>query len=162
MRQNKIAICAMIFLMLMLILSACQSTTEKPITLTVEYPYPNEFYKRYGSPFEHHFPLIHIQVIPKADQTSTADIRYFNSLSAYKELSDSGGLLHLEPLIQQEPSQWKNISPIMTDILTFNTENGLYGLAPSFSSCAIFYNKDLFAKYKIPLPKNRSTWGGHL
>lgn len=156
MRMNKIVILGII--LSMLLLSACQNNVEKPITITVEYPSPNEFYKRYGHAFEQKAPLINIQVIPEADQSSPADLRYMDNLSAYKKLSDSGDLLNLEPYIKEDPDAWKNISLIMFDSLKIKTGDQLYGLAPIFSSYAIYYNKDLFAKYKIPLPKNQSTW----
>ncbi|OBY76534.1 hypothetical protein BBG47_26545 [Paenibacillus sp. KS1] len=156
MRKNKIAILCII--LSMLLLSACQSNIEKPITITVEYPSPTEFYKRYGHAFEQKSPLISIQVIPEANQSSPADLRYMDNLSAYKKLSDSGELLNLEPYIKEEPGAWKNISPIIFDSLKRISGDKLYGLAPTFSSYAIYYNKDLFATYKIPLPKNQSTW----
>ncbi|MCY9760012.1 extracellular solute-binding protein [Paenibacillus alvei] len=156
MRKNKIAILGII--LSMLLLSACQNNVEKPITITVEYPSPNEFYKRYGHAFEQKSPLISIQVIPEADQSSPADLRYMDNLSTYKKLIDSGELLNLESYIKEEPGAWKNITPIMFDTLKIKFGDQLYGLAPTFSSYAIYYNKDLFAKYKIPFPKNQSTW----
>ena len=54
-----------------------------------------------------------------------------------------------------------NKETLIPGLLDYMKEMGggkLYGLSPSFYSQVIFYNKDMFNKYGIPLPEDRMSW----
>lgn len=146
----------------MLLLSGCMlSVAKETITISVEHPSSALFYKQYGDAFTQKYPHIRINVVTQSEAavgTDDVDLRFMSGLGQYKELSKNKKLLNIETFREKEASFFENISPVILNSLRNQSESGLYGLAPSFISYAIYYNKDLFNQYGVPFPKNQMTW----
>jgi len=74
----------------------------------------------------------------------------------YKQLAQSKQLTDLGQRIQQDRYDTATIYPGLLDAL--KSGGKLYGLSPYFNTQSIFYNVDLFKKYKVPFPKDGMTW----
>lgn len=78
--------------------------------------------------------------------------------SQYRVLARDGLLKQLDPLIQQDKIDTSEFVPTVIDGLKAMGENNLYGLAPTFSSQALFYNKTLFQEAGVEPPTDNMTW----
>ncbi|WP_028549963.1 ABC transporter substrate-binding protein [Paenibacillus sp. UNC451MF] len=76
----------------------------------------------------------------------------------YDKLIQAGKLYDLSPLITKDQFDLHNLLPAAVDYLQLKGQGKLYGLAPSFSSSVLFYNKDVFDKLHIAYPKDQMTW----
>ncbi|BBI31663.1 extracellular solute-binding protein [Cohnella abietis] len=147
------------------VLSGCQSSKpQETVILQVSYPSAQKFYRDYGYGFEKKYPNIQIQVIPydweAANPSQDADIQYMQQLSQYRQEIEQGHLLSLASRFQQDKDQdLTKVSPIMTTLLKSAADNGeLYGVSPTFSGEALFYNKDLFSQFGITPPHSEMGW----
>ncbi|WP_197258240.1 extracellular solute-binding protein [Paenibacillus dendritiformis] len=78
--------------------------------------------------------------------------------SQYLRLSRDGLLKQLDPLIQQDKIDTNEFVPTVIDGLKAMGDNNLYGLAPTFSSQALFYNRTLFNEAGVEPPTDNMTW----
>ncbi|RAV08337.1 ABC transporter substrate-binding protein [Paenibacillus contaminans] len=81
----------------------------------------------------------------------------FGSMTFAQWVKD-GRLLDLEPLIKQDKFDIESMHPAVVDTVRHMGSGKLYGLAHSFGSSALMYNKDLFDREQIPYPKDGMTW----
>lgn len=148
-----------IVISLFLVVTACQTNPPKtPVTLTINYPMKSLFYERVGNAFESKFPNIQINVTsgnPEKD-ASLSDIIVMNSITEYKKLVGLNKLIPLQTYLSGQDQLMSKLSPITIEPLQINGE--MYGLTPSFDSEGIFFNKDLFEKYGVPLPTDQMSW----
>jgi ABC-type glycerol-3-phosphate transport system substrate-binding protein len=156
------AICILITGMLCLV-SGCAAPEPEPLTLTVRYPSVQSFYKRYGYAFEDKYPHITVQVVQdpmeQTDDAPGADVVFMHSLPLYSKRIEEGRLKDLTPLMKRDGFPPDTFSPAVLDLLRHASPDGnLYGLAPAYSSDALYYNKSLFRLYGVPEPRNRMTW----
>lgn len=147
---------------------------DEKATIKVMFYDERSFYSQYGSLFLAKYPNIDIEVV------STESIKYepnkdmnkayeafieeqqpdviMMSADSYEKLAANGMLYDLDGVIAQDKFDIQNILPAVKDYLKAKGGGKLYGLAPNFYSQAIFYNKDLFAKYGISEPKDQMSW----
>lgn len=152
-----------ILIIFLLSLSGCSfGKQDEPVTLTINYPSEQQFYQMYAHDFEKKYPYITIKVINQdvAEQSvePSTDVIFIDHLQVYNRLIDEGKLINLESNIHKTAFPISELSPIVVNSLRSELDGGLYGLSPSFISHALYYNKDLFERYGIPLPKNQMTW----
>lgn len=76
----------------------------------------------------------------------------------YKQLVQENMLKQLDPLMQQDKFDTSEIVPTVLEGIKQLGDNNIYGLAPTFSASALFYNKKFFTDKNIELPKDNMTW----
>lgn len=76
----------------------------------------------------------------------------------FQTLIDRGLLLSLDSYIEKDRIDLTQFAPIVREALTSPADGSLYGLAPSFFSYALFYNKDLLDAEGVPYPQDGETW----
>lgn len=113
--------------------------------------------------FKQQFPDTQIQEVKwdgKSDLKAfiakqSPDVIMLNTLE-YQQLSKENQLAELGQFIKRDNYDTTTMYPGLLDALKVNGK--LYGLSPTFNTESIFYNVDLFKKYKVPLPKDGMTW----
>ncbi|SFB36357.1 multiple sugar transport system substrate-binding protein [Cohnella sp. OV330] len=75
-----------------------------------------------------------------------------------KKLSTENLLKPLDDYIKQDKMDLDDFLPAVIDTIKSQGNGQIYGLAPTFSSSALFYNKQLFADAKIAPPTDGMTW----
>ncbi|PUA38088.1 hypothetical protein C8Z91_16970 [Paenibacillus elgii] len=178
-RFNRLLLVALLSVAL---LSGCSNKTEpllpelgkEKVSIKVAYYDKNAFYQQYGNLFMSRFPNISVEVVsteslfhPDKDvmaefqklmDSEQPDIIYFQTMDLFQEAIRKGELYGLNEIIKQDKFDIENMLPGVTELIKAKGEGTLYGLAPTFSSQAIYYNKDLFSEYGVPFPKDQMTW----
>jgi len=149
------------------------SNKMKQSSLKVMYYDEGMFFQDYGMVFSALYPNVEIEVVSNQSLYSGENIDYDTALNKfieekqpdilmldaekYQKLSQEGKLYDLDAVMEKEKYETEGLIPGMLDYLK---EQGgkVYGLSPSFYSQVIYYNKDLFEKYKIELPRSRMSW----
>ncbi|MFD2117263.1 ABC transporter substrate-binding protein [Paenibacillus yanchengensis] len=85
------------------------------------------------------------------------DIMVLNS-DEYDWLMDENALLDISDLVSSKDFDREEILPAVMEYLKTKGNGRLYGLAPTFFSTTLFYNKDLFDELAIPYQTNHMTW----
>ncbi|GGH33395.1 ABC transporter substrate-binding protein [Paenibacillus segetis] len=132
------------------------------------------FYQQYGDLFAMKHPEVEIEVINQQsiyNGENTDYVQAFKDLvekeqpdilmldtSNYATFASDGKLMELDSLIARDKYNTETIYPGLMDLLKEEGGGKLYGLSPSFSGSAIFYNADLFNKYGVELPHDGMTW----
>jgi multiple sugar transport system substrate-binding protein len=181
--MKKWNVCIGLMLSLVLVISACSNgETKSPaskfnkdekVKLKVLYFNEQAFYSQYGNVFQAKYPNITFEVVSSMDnfgagkdpakefdklvEANKPDIIMMNQ-SQYEKLSADGKLYALDSVIQQDKFDLANMVPGVIELLKNKGGSKLYGLSPSFSTKALFYNKDLFDKQGIPYPKDKMSW----
>lgn len=78
--------------------------------------------------------------------------------SQYQALVRDGLLKQIDPLLQQDKIDTNDFVPTVIDGLKAMGDNNLYGLAPTFTSEALFYNRTLFNEAGVEPPTDNMTW----
>jgi len=147
---------------------------EARTTLKVMYYDENGFNYQYGMLFSALYPDIDVEVIswnnikPKDGKDlneaifefideKKPDVLMLNA-KQYSQMSREGKLLNLEALMARDKFDPDGIVPGIVEYIREQSDGKLYGLAPSFYSKAVYYNKDLFVKHGIPFPEDRMSW----
>ncbi|MCY9513620.1 ABC transporter substrate-binding protein [Paenibacillus apiarius] len=76
----------------------------------------------------------------------------------FRKLVQDGMLKQLDPLIQQDKVDTSDYVPTVIDGIKAMGNNNLYGLAPTFYSQALFYNKTMFQEAGVNPPTDNMTW----
>jgi len=135
----------------------------------------NYFFQEYGNLFATQFPNVEIEVanmqsIYSQDSTETMEKRFDKFIeehkpdvlllqgAEYERYAQNGKLLALDPLIEQDEFEIEGIHPAILKLLREQGGGKLYGLAPDFSSYALYYNADLFAKHGVEPPRDSMSW----
>ncbi len=84
---------------------------------------------------------------------TAADLLYVD-VNIFEEFAKSGSLLPLDAYMKD--FAWKDIPQPLIDGFTYNKR--IYGVAKDFSTLALYFNKAMFDKYKIPYPKDGITY----
>jgi multiple sugar transport system substrate-binding protein len=79
-------------------------------------------------------------------------------IDRYAQFAAEGKLYDLNLLISRDSFDLEHLAPAVVELLKMKGEGRLYGLAPTFSAEALFYNIDLFDKYGIPYPTEGMSW----
>ncbi|CAI6021277.1 ABC transporter substrate-binding protein [Cohnella sp. JJ-181] len=75
-----------------------------------------------------------------------------------KKLSAENLLKPLDDYIKQDKMDLSDFLPAVIDSIKAQGDGRIFGLAPTFTSSAIFYNKKLFADASVTPPKDGMTW----
>ncbi|MGV2794421.1 extracellular solute-binding protein, partial [Clostridium perfringens] len=148
---------------------------QETTTLKVIYPDLELFYKQYGDGVTTLHNHIQFEVISDAniytdmgDKTKEEvyaefirkeqpDILILDAPQFKRQIHD-GNLTELDSLSTRDKYNLDGFVPGLVDQLREIGGGQLYGLTPSFSSKAIFYNKDLFKKNGIAFPSDGMSW----
>ncbi|MCD9026207.1 extracellular solute-binding protein [Cohnella silvisoli] len=141
-------------------------------SLKVAYFNEEAFYMQYGNAFQAMFPNIQLEVIstesvfnaevPVAEMEKLVKEQQPDALylteEQYAELAGKGLLYDLDAVVKQDEFDLDSFHPSVIELLKARGAGKLYGLSPSFSTQALYYNKDMFDKYGIPYPTDGMSW----
>lgn len=168
----------MFIISICILLAGCSAADpQKPAKsrhLKVMYYSESYFNQEYGDLFSTKYPDIEVEVVDyqgvdyeSAKSSIEAESNFIKrvqpdvlllSAEQYEQYVKDGLLLELEALIQRDKYTMDNVFPTIMDLLKEKGDGKLYGLSPRFYGNALFYNKDLFAKYGVTLPHDKMTW----
>ncbi|AZK45139.1 ABC transporter substrate-binding protein [Paenibacillus lentus] len=171
---NKMKKLPIIFVLLIL-LTACNTTNHSQGgQIKVLYWNQDMFNTDYGELFYLKYPDIEVEVVPlktlvnrsegsidelvQQIEQANIDVIFTRSLEEYLAFSNRGVLEGLEEWIQKDHFDIENLNPHIISLLRENASNRLNGLAPMFSSIALFYNKDMFDQLDIEYPQDQLSW----
>lgn len=167
-----------------LLVVGCKSESKSPLgpkknqettTLKVIYHDSELFYQQYGDLFTTLNNQIQFELISDADiykdmgdrtkeevyaefiREEQPDILILDAHQFKNQIND-GILTELDSLSTRDNYNLDGFVPGLVDQFRELGSGELYGLTPSFSSKAIFYNKDLFKKNDIELPSDGMSW----
>lgn len=170
---------AALFAMSCLLVVGCSAgpgkeTVKEVSPLRVMFYSEDYFYQQYGDLFAMKHPEIEIEVVSQQsiyNGENTDYVQAFKDLvekeqpdilmldnSNYGTFASDGKLMELDTMIARDKYPTETIYPGLMDLLKEEGGGKLYGLSPSFSGTAIFYNADLFNKYGVELPHDGMTW----
>ncbi|GIP20442.1 ABC transporter substrate-binding protein [Paenibacillus sp. J22TS3] len=79
--------------------------------------------------------------------------------TSLKKLADSNMLKELDPLIQQDKFDTSDIVPgVLEGLKQISGKDTLYALSPTFQPAALYYNKGIFQKAGVELPRDGMTY----
>ncbi|MCM3699802.1 ABC transporter substrate-binding protein [Paenibacillus macerans] len=148
---------------------------QETTTLKIIYPNSELFYKQYGDGFTTLNDHIQFEVISDADiymdmgdktkeevyaqfiREEQPDLLILDAHQFKNQIND-GNLAELDSLCTRDNYNLDGFVPGLVDQLREIGGGQLYGLTPSFSNKALFYNKDLFKKNDIELPADGMSW----
>ncbi|MFK7696366.1 extracellular solute-binding protein [Paenibacillus sp. HJGM_3] len=161
--------------LLLLLGAGCSQAPSEETKKPLRIPYYDEqnFQSVYGDYFAVKFPDVEVEVIPmntlyqpgvpildvysKMIDELKPDLLLTNVWD-YEKLAAANKLVDLTPFVKKSRFDLDEISPAAIDLLKSKGQNKLLGLAPQFTSTALYYNKDLFDRYQIPYPHDKMTW----
>ena len=166
---------------LTLALAACSADKPEPedadaaerTTIKVLFYDENSFFMQLGNLFLMQHPEIDIEVVSQQSiyQSGNDPIEGLKALIEkekpdvlfageynFEALRDAGLMYELDALLAQDETFLEGMLPAAIDKMRSMGGGKLYGLAPTFSSEAVFYNKGLFEEYGVPLPNDGMTW----
>lgn len=164
--------------------SACSFSNPKGVdhlteaSLKVLYYSEDSFQFEYGMLLAALYPNLEIRVIGTNsiywDQDPEEEFDYDTALfklierekpdlmllqpEQYTKLAKDNKLYNLDTAVKQSNFDLDGIAPTLLEYLREAGNGQLYGLANSFNSRALFYNKDLFDQYQIPYPTDDMSW----
>ena len=163
-----------------LIMSGCSLTGggadagDQKSTLKIMYYDERSFYDQYGTLYSALHPNVELTVVSNQNYTNEpvkdpdAELQKFIDKEnpdvlilgndQLTKFAKDGKLLELDGMIAEKDYHQETLIPGLVDYMKQLGDGKVYGLSPSFYSQAIFYNKDLFAKYGIPLPQDKMSW----
>ncbi|WP_027087494.1 ABC transporter substrate-binding protein [Cohnella panacarvi] len=153
-------------------------------TLKIVYPNEMDFYARYGNAFKAMFPNIELEIISTSitfTNASEEEIKeklkdsikpptpeeileeqqpdvLFLSVDEYERLAKKGRLYDLDAVMKRDKFDIDSYHPPFVELLKSLGDGKLYGLSPTFTSRALFYNKNLFDQYGVPYPTDDMSW----
>lgn len=165
----------MIAALLAALLPGCDRTEiEETPTAKIKVAYDNEgsFLTQYGELFIANHPEIEVEVISLYEQFATGkntsqafeavmrqepDVLSLN-IDEYAKYAAEGRLYDLSPLIARDQFDLGGLAPAVIRLLKAHGGGKLFGLAPTFSTAVLYYNKDLFDKHGVAYPTNQMSW----
>lgn len=147
---------------------------EHPVKLKVVYPDEGLFMDHFGKAFVLRYPNVSFEVItaaPGRDRLSILepgeakerlernhpDVLLLNP-QAYARLASEGQLVQLDNGIKQDRFDLNSFDSRIVASLRQLSEGKLYGLSPEVERMGLFYNRELFETYGVPLPAGRMSW----
>ncbi|MEF3308871.1 extracellular solute-binding protein [Paenibacillus sp. GYB004] len=130
------------------------------------------FMSRYGNAFIIQYPNMDVDAVssPPYDPQKERAVQFeefiekekpdvvYVPMEVYKKLADKGLLLPLDPFIQKEKYDLGVFQESVVETIREAGGGKLYGMAPNFSTQALYYNKSLFDKYGVPYPTDQMSW----
>lgn len=154
-------------------------TEDSGISGTIKVMYWDEqsFMNKYGYLFMAKHEHMDIEVVPTSKLHSYSPDDAPDLIAAYhklieeekpdvilvgvdelEKLAADGVLYELESAIVRDKYDIDNIHPTIIEYLRMKGNGKLYALAPTFTSQALFINKDLFENHGIELPPGKLSW----
>ncbi|TFE26663.1 extracellular solute-binding protein [Cohnella luojiensis] len=141
-------------------------------TLKVAYFNEQAFYMQYGNAFQAMFPNLELEVVstesvfqaedPVAEMEKIMNEQQPDAVylteDQYEALAGKGMLYDLDAVVKQDEFDLDSFHPSVIELLKGRGAGKLYGLSPSFSSQALYYNKDMFDQHGIPYPTDGMSW----
>jgi len=90
--------------------------------------------------------------------SNPVDVMIINDMSFLAQLTSENLLKQLDPLLKEDKIDMNEFVPTVIDGIKEQGDGFLYALAPTFQSSALYYNKKLFAKAGVDLPKEGMNW----
>ncbi|MCZ8520677.1 MULTISPECIES: extracellular solute-binding protein [Paenibacillus] len=147
---------------------------DEKAVIKVMYYDKSSLFQQYGALFMAKYPNVDVEVVSTQSlygagkdplkafgelvEDEKPDVLFINFPNAFAKWAGDGKLLPLDEVIQADKFDLENMLPAVTETLRAQGGGKLYGLSPSFYSNALFYNKSLFEKHGVPLPKDGMTW----
>lgn len=147
---------------------------DEKATIKVMYYDETSFFQQFGNLFISKYPNVDIEVITNRNVYSGANTDYKKvfetfieeqkpdilmlSLDQYETFASSGKLYGLDPVIKQDKYNLSTMLPGVLEQLRDKGGGALYGMSPTFSAQAMYYNKDLFDKYGVQHPRDKMSW----
>ncbi|WP_199619699.1 extracellular solute-binding protein [Paenibacillus alkalitolerans] len=141
-------------------------------SLKVAYFDEQPFLMQYGNAFQAMFPNVELEVVPidsvfesddpvaemeKLVEEQKPDVIYLTE-EQYSALAKKGQLYDLEAAVKQDEFDIDGFHSSVIELLKAHGGGKLYGLSPSFSSMALYYNKNLFDAHGVPYPTDGMSW----
>ncbi len=147
---------------------------ETRTTLKIMYYDERAFFQQYGMIYSALHTNVDIEVIsnqtayqdPNGDykanmkkmiEEQKPDILMLDN-SLFRELSADGKLLDLDAIAQDKSFKPDTLAPGLLDYLRELGGGKLFGMSPNMYAQVIYYNKDLFKKHGVDLPKDGMSW----
>ncbi|TQR42142.1 ABC transporter substrate-binding protein [Paenibacillus popilliae] len=136
------------------------------------------FYNEYGNYFNIKYPDIEFEVIGYQDLYANgneneafdydAELEKFIEKNKpdvllltdklFEKYAQNGKLYSIEQIVGQEKFDLEGYMPGLIDMIRSKGNGTLYGLAPSFYTSVMYYNRDLFKEHNIEPPRNKMSW----
>ncbi|MEN3043179.1 MAG: ABC transporter substrate-binding protein [Fervidobacterium sp.] len=81
---------------------------------------------------------------------------FYVDVYVFEELARANVLLPLDTYVKKDNFDLNDFYTSLID--AFKYQNRLYGIAKDFSTLALWFNKEIFDKYKVPYLTNDETW----
>ncbi len=81
---------------------------------------------------------------------------FYVDVYVFEELARANVLLPLDTYVKRDNFDLNDFYTSLID--AFKYQNRLYGIAKDFSTLALWFNKEIFDKYKVPYLTNDETW----
>lgn len=158
-----------------LLLSGCNwprtYEAEEKRVIKVLHDSESRFMELYGNIFMAKYPQYDLQVVTyeqvMPDQMKRVienkmndekpDLIILPTNELYWAFEEEGKLHPLDAFVRGDSFDTADLAPIVVDLLN-NSRGQLFGLAPSFASSAVYYNKALFDQYNVPYPQDQMSW----
>ncbi|NPU90142.1 MAG: extracellular solute-binding protein [Fervidobacterium sp.] len=85
---------------------------------------------------------------------------FYVDVYVFEELAKANVLLPLDTYVKRDNFDLSDFYRSLID--AFKYQNRLYGIAKDFSTLAVWFNKEIFDKYKVPYLTNDETWDSFL
>ncbi|ODN29691.1 ABC transporter substrate-binding protein [Fervidobacterium thailandense] len=85
---------------------------------------------------------------------------FYVDVYVFEELARANVLLPLDTYVKRDNFDLNDFYPSLID--AFKYQNRLYGIAKDFSTLALWFNKEIFDKYRVPYLTNDETWDSFL
>jgi multiple sugar transport system substrate-binding protein len=151
-------------------LAAIQAQTTEPITLTLYVQgaslSDDEFKTFFTDPLKKSHPNITLNVVRSGKQkledllaAGTPPDLIFGSSRNLTPFLDLRLPANLYPLLKKHNADLTKYDPIaLSAIKNYGSRGQLYALPIFENFSALYYNKDLFDKFKVPYPKDGMSW----
>lgn len=177
-RMRKLTIAVICSVMVLLAGCSPAPAKESDVQRSLKVMFWDEsyFFQQYGDLFSMRYDDVDIEVVSTNNMYNgdeaindryKAMIKYIEEQKpdvimadsdSYEKMVSDGVLMELDSFITRDKYDTESIYPALIEMLKEKGGGKLYGLSPSFSGQALFYNADLFNKYGIDPPQNNVTW----
>jgi multiple sugar transport system substrate-binding protein len=89
--------------------------------------------------------------------SNPVDVMIFD-MNLLSSLVNENMLKQLDPLLKSDKIDTAEFVPSVIDGIREQGNNNIYALSPTFMPSALYYNKKLFQKAGVPVPKDGMTW----
>lgn len=163
-------------LILLMVATSCNSAEKETDSGKLKILYWNQemLNDDYGNLFQALYPEVEIEVITfeelvshsnnspdalvKRIEDAEPDVIFTRSYEEYLLFSNNDLLDDLDTWIRKDDFDIENLNPKIISLLRENKLKRLYGLAPMYSSTALFFNKTLFDQQRINYPQDQTSW----